>query len=249
MSELTPELISQWAGQAGIRLYDEGIRAKLMFVANAAIVHSTATLQRELAEAKAENETLNAMMTERFDQIAALSQRLAHAQSWKESAIAVLRRAETSLGSFVSDEGWDQSDMDVMDDVAGVLARHDSVRPAPKPLTFDCGAVQCLGSHSSESDFCRNDPDESYNWCPQCSQPIGSCECAAQPKGGDEWQPIETAPKGVLIRTRRKAPSGIIEDDAVYTTVGQTTGWHVDENCFIWGVYEWQPLKLSGEQS
>lgn len=37
-------------------------------------------------------------------------------------AVELLRRATESLGSFVSDHGWAQSDMDTMDDVDGFLA-------------------------------------------------------------------------------------------------------------------------------
>ena len=37
--------------------------------------------------------------------------------------LELLKRAVNSLGSFVGDEGWSQTDMDTMDDLSAFLSR------------------------------------------------------------------------------------------------------------------------------
>ena len=48
-------------------------------------------------------------------------------QGWKPVQIELLERIQESLGSFISDQGWSQSDMDTADALGGLLAA------APKP--------------------------------------------------------------------------------------------------------------------
>ncbi|MDH1765114.1 hypothetical protein N5D37_05250 [Comamonas aquatica] len=48
-------------------------------------------------------------------------------QGWKQVPIELLERIQESLGSFISDQGWSQSDMDTADALDGVLAA------APQP--------------------------------------------------------------------------------------------------------------------
>ena len=48
-------------------------------------------------------------------------------QGWKPVPVELLERIQESLGSFVSDQGWSQSDMDTADALDGLLAA------APQP--------------------------------------------------------------------------------------------------------------------
>lgn len=48
-------------------------------------------------------------------------------QGWKSVPVELLERIQESLGSFVSDHGWSQSDMDTADALDGLLAA------APQP--------------------------------------------------------------------------------------------------------------------
>lgn len=48
---------------------------------------------------------------------------LAQQERDREDAIDLLKRASESIGGFVSDHGWAQSDMDTMDAINGYLAR------------------------------------------------------------------------------------------------------------------------------
>lgn len=48
-------------------------------------------------------------------------------QGWKPVPVELLERIQESLGSFVSDQGWSQSDMDTADALGGLLAA------APQP--------------------------------------------------------------------------------------------------------------------
>ena len=43
-------------------------------------------------------------------------------QGWKLVQIELLERIQESLGSFISDHGWSQSDMDAADALDGLLA-------------------------------------------------------------------------------------------------------------------------------
>jgi hypothetical protein len=49
--------------------------------------------------------------------------------------VSLLKRAESSLGSFCSDEGWGAADMEVMDDISAMLAA------APQPALVPAGWV------------------------------------------------------------------------------------------------------------
>lgn len=44
-------------------------------------------------------------------------------QGWKLVPVNLLERIQESLGSFVSDQGWSQSDIDTADALDGLLAR------------------------------------------------------------------------------------------------------------------------------
>jgi predicted nuclease with TOPRIM domain len=47
---------------------------------------------------------------------------------WKLVPVSLLKRAESSLGSFCSDLGWADKDMEVMDDISGMLAANPQVQ-------------------------------------------------------------------------------------------------------------------------
>ena len=58
-------------------------------------------------------------------------------QGWKLVRIELLERIQESLGSFVSDQGWSQSDMDTADALNGLLARDLDEDPDPDDASFD----------------------------------------------------------------------------------------------------------------
>lgn len=51
--------------------------------------------------------------------------------------VELLKRAESSLGSFCSDHGWGDADMQAMDDISGLLA----ASPQPQPVQPTTGIV------------------------------------------------------------------------------------------------------------
>ena len=54
-------------------------------------------------------------------------------QGWKPVQIKLLERIQESLGSFLSDQGWSQSDMDTADALGGLLAAAPAqVQPEPQ---------------------------------------------------------------------------------------------------------------------
>ena len=58
-------------------------------------------------------------------------------QGWKLVPVNLLERIQESLGSFVSDQGWSQSDMDTADALDGLLARDLVEDTDPDDATFD----------------------------------------------------------------------------------------------------------------
>ena len=58
-------------------------------------------------------------------------------QGWKPVQIELLERIQESLGSFVSDQGWSQSDMDTADALNGLLARDPIEDTDPDDEAFD----------------------------------------------------------------------------------------------------------------
>ncbi len=71
------------------------------------------------------------------------------AQVWKPVQTELLERTQESLGSFISDQGWSQSDMDTTDALGGLLAaapRPPEAAPVvlPKPVGwFHRHPVEC----------------------------------------------------------------------------------------------------------
>lgn len=55
--------------------------------------------------------------------LAPLAQPVAVPDGWKLVPLELLQAASDSLGSFVSDHGWSQHDMDVMDSIDALLPR------------------------------------------------------------------------------------------------------------------------------
>ena len=58
-------------------------------------------------------------------------------QGWKLVPVNLLERIQESLGSFVSDQGWSQSDMDTADALDGLLARDLIEDTDPDDEAFD----------------------------------------------------------------------------------------------------------------
>lgn len=58
-------------------------------------------------------------------------------QGWKLVPVNLLERIQESLGSFVSDQGWSQSDMDTADALDGLLARDLVEDTEPDDGAFD----------------------------------------------------------------------------------------------------------------
>lgn len=72
----------------------------------------------------------------------------------------------------------------------------------------------------------------------------------------DEWQPIETAPRGVRVLTARRARNGTEWhiDAATFETYQSSTGWHLGGGFFGFSVSHWKsltpppsPVKTSAE--
>mgnify|MGYP003599080275 CR=1 FL=1 len=58
-------------------------------------------------------------------------------QGWKLVPVELLERIQESLGSFVSDQGWSQSDIDTADALDGLLARDLIEDTDPNDEAFD----------------------------------------------------------------------------------------------------------------
>ena len=58
-------------------------------------------------------------------------------QGWKLVPVELLERIQESLGSFVSNQGWSQSDMDTADALDGLLARDLVEETDPDDVSFD----------------------------------------------------------------------------------------------------------------
>lgn len=77
------------------------------------------------------------------------------------ASVELLKRAESSLGSFCSDHGWGDADMQAMDDISGLLA----ASPQPQPACPTCSGHGMIGGPSFYA------PDEGGVPCPDCNQP------------------------------------------------------------------------------
>ena len=66
-------------------------------------------------------------------------------QGWKLVQIELLERIQESLGSYLSDHGWSQSDMDAADALDGLLAA------APKPPACNQSMQPELATYSAQA--------------------------------------------------------------------------------------------------
>ena len=66
-------------------------------------------------------------------------------QGWKLVQIELLERIQESLGSFISDQGWSQSDMDTADALGGLLAAE------PKPPACNQSMPPELATYSAQT--------------------------------------------------------------------------------------------------
>ena len=66
-------------------------------------------------------------------------------QGWKPVQIELLERIQESLGSFLSDQGWSQSDMNTADALGGLLAA------APKPPACNLSLQPELATYSAQT--------------------------------------------------------------------------------------------------
>ena len=65
-------------------------------------------------------------------------------QGWKLVQIELLERIQESLGSYLSDQGWSQSDMNTADALGGLLAAEP--KPLAQPGWCDgCSPDNCCG--------------------------------------------------------------------------------------------------------
>ena len=71
-------------------------------------------------------------------------------QGWKPVQIELLERIQESLGSFLSDQGWSQSDMDTADALAGLLASTPHL-PAQPSWCDGCSPDNCCGCGPSQA--------------------------------------------------------------------------------------------------
>lgn len=80
---------------------------------------------------------------------------------WVLVPVELLKRAESSLGSFCSDHGWGDADMQTMDDISGLLAA--APQPVAQPKCPTCNDNGLIGGPSF------SDPGEGGAPCPACS--------------------------------------------------------------------------------
>ena len=66
-------------------------------------------------------------------------------QGWKLVKLELLERIQESLGSFLSDQGWSQSDMDAADTLDGFLAA------VPQPPTCNQSMQPELATYSAQA--------------------------------------------------------------------------------------------------
>ena len=66
-------------------------------------------------------------------------------QGWKLVQIELLERIQESLGSYLSDQGWSQSDMNTADALGGLLAA------APKPPACNQSMQPELATYSAQA--------------------------------------------------------------------------------------------------
>ena len=71
-------------------------------------------------------------------------------QGWKLVQIELLERIQESLGSFLSDQGWSQSDMDTADALDGLLASTPHL-PAQPGWCDGCSPDNCCGCGPSQA--------------------------------------------------------------------------------------------------
>ena len=74
-------------------------------------------------------------------------------QGWKLAQIELLERIQESLGSFISDHGWSQSDMDAADALDGFLAA------APQPPAAARDVARWMGIGKAIERACMDLPD------------------------------------------------------------------------------------------
>ena len=80
-----------------------------------------------------------------LQQVAATHPTQPAAQGWKLVQIELLERIQESLGSFLSDQGWSQSDMDTADALGGLLAA------APQPPACNQSMQPELATYSAQT--------------------------------------------------------------------------------------------------
>lgn len=71
-------------------------------------------------------------------------------EGWKLVPVELLERIQESLGSFVSDQGWSQSDMDTADALGGLLAAATQP-PAQEGWCDGCSPDNCCGCGPSQA--------------------------------------------------------------------------------------------------
>lgn len=89
-------------------------------------------------------------------------------QGWKLVPVELLERIQESLGSFVSDQGWSQSDMDTADALDGLLAAAPQPPEAapvqlPEPDSYcfqheETGLTEYVDAQQVEWGFEKNNP-------------------------------------------------------------------------------------------
>ena len=81
------------------------------------------------AELKAENEQLSLYKSLADEYGLSVFADLAELQKQRDELLALLEIASVSLGSFTSDEGWSQADMDTMDSIDAAIANAKGATP------------------------------------------------------------------------------------------------------------------------
>ena len=122
-------------------------------------------------------------------------------QGWKSVQIGLLERIQESLGSFISDQGWSQSDMDTADALGGLLAASQPAAQgmnAPNewedirtlPTCDDLIWLYCQDSNTIDGPIAPEPNLEEYGWShwAYANAPSTAWIDAAQAKQGEAQQ-------------------------------------------------------------
>lgn len=138
-------------------------------------------------------------------------------KGWKPVPVELLERIQESLGSFVSDQGWSQSDMDTADALGGLLAA------APHPPEAD--HIPDAGKMDTNVRNWMNAALSKDVACPACGlSGLHACPSAstAESQGADAVKALEKVLRAVQ---RHLPPERIGERETIAEIISIVDPW------------------------